>query len=407
MERENIEIKRFIDKAEGYIKGLSLAPYARIFEIVAILNVINDFVSKSDIPKSKIRIVELMAGSGYLTKFLSLNGFKHLHVFEISSNMASNITNQNHNYHFHPISDLSEIETPLKEINPHIVVSLAGYHHLIEYSSGENIDIAKSVDFQRKVTELSIKYTAKNHLVLIADIFDTELLKEVQIEPVYWNKKALKFIPSNLISKKTISELKKTTDLKSYSETLKRNFSNPISPKNSTIKWFRDLVDNYSLPGHKDVALSKNFISTINSNYSVNYSTFYTPWLFKNKTQLNEFIHSFWFSELKPGKSESDINNYLEKNHLIKTMDDGTFTFNWELAIITVQKKDCIKVSNFFRKGIFYSIILIVLLILAILVKKYTKFFDFTFVLDKVIWINYGVILKDILYEKIKTLWLT
>ena len=54
MERENIEIKRFIDKAEGYIKGLSLAPYARIFEIVAILNVINDFVSKSDIPKSKI-----------------------------------------------------------------------------------------------------------------------------------------------------------------------------------------------------------------------------------------------------------------------------------------------------------------------------------------------------------------
>ncbi len=405
MERESIELKRFEKKANGYAKALSLAPNARIFEIIAILNVINDFVLKSDTKKSKIRIVELMAGSGYLTNFLIRNGFKNIDVFEISTNMSKNIKCDG--VRFHPISTLLDIDDHLKKIKPHIVVSLAGYHHLMSYNANEEIDYDQSYEYQKRITELSLKYAANNHLIIIADIFEDELLNEVQNEPIYWDNKATKLLPKDLIKNEFINNIKKSKDIRNYSNILKDYYSNTLSQENSTLAWFREVVEEYSVPGHKDVAISKSFIERLSAKYSLNYSTYITPWIFKDKKQLIDFVKSFWFTELKSNKTFKDIENYIDNNHLIRSLDNGVYSFNWQLAIITVQKKDCIKVDNYFLKGIVYLSALVLILLVSIYLKEKTLFFKANDVFEKIIWMANAILFRDLIFEKIKTLWLT
>lgn len=83
-----LELEKFEKKSIGYKKALNVAPYARIHEILAIIGVIDGFIKKRNLLKSEITIVDLMSGSGYLSKFLSHNGYKKIYAIEASNFMS-------------------------------------------------------------------------------------------------------------------------------------------------------------------------------------------------------------------------------------------------------------------------------------------------------------------------------
>jgi len=408
MEGTNIEKERFQKKANGYSKALKLVPYARDFEIIPILNILNDFLNKSDLSKNSVRIVELMAGSGFLTNHLINAGFKNIDVFEVSPDMVNNISINNskrNNINIHPISDITEIEEHLKQIKPNIIISLAGYHHLIDYNDDKSINIDKSIDYQKRVTDICINSVAIKHLVLIIDIFSDDILK-AQPMPVYWKKKRYKFLlPSKLIPNKISTSIYNSENIEVYSSILFKNFINPASKNNSAIKWFRNVIDKYTIAGHKDIAINKKFIKELKKDYLVKYSSVYTPWIFKDRKQLNDYIKTFWFLEKSSEKDKlKEIFDLIDVMNLSRTIEEGTTFFNWELTYITVQKKDINLKSSFLNKSILYLIFLILFLLIGIFIKRYTHYYTFTTILDKIIWITYGVLLKEIIFPKIKAL---
>ena len=82
------EIEKFTQKAKEYKEALQLAPDSRIPEIIPIIAMLDGIAKKLGIPKKELKIVDLMAGNGYLSSLLYEVGFINITSIEACNEMS-------------------------------------------------------------------------------------------------------------------------------------------------------------------------------------------------------------------------------------------------------------------------------------------------------------------------------
>lgn len=405
MENKDLEIIRFSKKAASYRKALESAPNSRILEIAPILSVLEGYIKDNEIEKSKLKIVDLMSGNGFLSHQLKKAGFINLHAIEACNEMSSNSDDYN-GILLHPISKIKEINRILKDIQPNVVVSLASFHHLIVRDQENIINTNMSLKLQSDVISICIKHLEKNGILILVDIFDDSLVYDADYYPDnrLWSKKSLtKTINRSFIHKDIKFLINESKGLDTYSDTLKNTMPNFENTLNPTINWFRNVVNKKTTLGHDDMAISLNLIEFLNTKYKITIDTFYCPWVFDNLSQLENFIwYKFGFVN-----NETDLTSVneiidLAKNEVgINQYQDKEFYFGWSLCMLTVQDKNSTYKTFSKRITAIQTIALIIILVLYGIPKKLMFYSNDT--IDKLIFILVGSLLKtffDFLSDK-------
>jgi hypothetical protein len=374
------ELSKFMQKADDYKSALQLAPDARILEVSAIIGVLDGFIKDFSLSKSEVKIVELMSGSGYLTKYLAKCGYKNIHALEASNSMSSNI-NLDHKYITeHSIKDIFSIEPILMDIKPDIIISLAGFHHLMKYDDKNNIIINESIQKQKKAIDICMKYLNPNGLFILEDIYNIALHDKISIEPIYWNTNSIKkILPKYLISTNLYKKLLKTKKINNFFSLVRDNFAPPLQKQtNPTNRWFNEVVDCYSTIGHKDVPISELLLNSLEKEYDMKFITFDCPWLFNNLEECKNYIISFWFKEHKDNDEKlSKILDKAKKINGIHTLNNNHIAFGWSLSLVTIQHKERNKPSFFFKNTIVLFLILIIISLIGNALKLFTVNYSF------------------------------
>lgn len=331
------EIEKFKIKAEGYKAALKIAPLARILETTYILGIIDDFVKYHNLERREVVILDLMAGSGFLSEVLFNAGFRKLHAIEVCNEMSHGAEIFKEKVELYWVSDILNISPIIQDIKPLVIVSLASFHHLISKENDGSINISNSIDMQEHVFKTCIENLTNGGLVLIADIFESSIMNSTKPPTNYWN-------PSRptirLIAPKSFKWLrrlvKKAKSLKQLSHELNQ-ITGMHENANPTLHWFRAIVDKQTSIGHDDNALSLAFVERIGMDREIGLDIVSCPWLFEEEFELKNFIiNKFGFSLDEENHRPLDKNIFDQANEIvgIKKKDD-ILLFNWRLAIIT------------------------------------------------------------------------
>lgn len=399
-----LELNKFIQKAPGYKEALHYAPLARVTEILAIIGVIDGFVRDRGLSRSEVIIAELMAGSGYLTQFLVKAGYKNIHAFEASNHMSNDDYLRQKNITTHAVEDIYSVKDALKELKPIIIVSLAGFHHMLVYET-ESVSVGKSIDKQKQVIDICMKCIDRNGLLVIADIRSNDLDNISDFEPECWSTASFKkLMGKQFLSQSCVNDLVRSKDLADYSTKL-TNLLMPTLQRDSnpTIAWFHDVVDKMTTVGHKDLPITKALIELLKADYTVRHSKINTPWVFSNLSQLRSYITSFWFLEHKNNADVlDDIYSKCDAINGIRTLDIiEKVTFGWSLSLSTIQHNDQSPPSLFYPNIIVLLVVLIVVSIFGIILKSSVYLSGPIDMISNILVFIIGVTAKEV-YDKIK-----
>lgn len=343
MDNREVEMARFKAKAHGYRAAHEIAPMARILEVSAIVNVIEGFRKKHHIPKSELVIVDLMAGTGFLSKSLYRAGYRNLHAFEACNDMSQKTFGRSDSDHYalHPFADIFGITPLLKQVRPHIIICLAGFHHLIEFCQDGSVNEKGSVDIQERVVKVCMDALADDGMLLLADIHEDGFGEFGSSRWPYWEGRTSlgkKLYKASHVPPSVREILVKSDSPQSYSATVESRLANGRK-ENPALVWFRSVIDTLSTAGHKDIPLTKALACRLEEKYKVSTTSFSCPWIFPSRASLDNFLLTFWFDDV-PRDSTTIPKVLTEAETINGIYVNGTFaSFGWNLGFIAIESK--------------------------------------------------------------------
>ena len=380
----NAQLEKFRLKASHYKEAIELAPNSRCLEILPIVMVLEQYANKLGIHKSELLVVDIMAGNGYLTKKLYEAGFTNIVAIEACNQMSfgSSIFEE---IQLYPIPSIDVVPAILKSLNPHAVVSLASFHHLIVEEPDGVIEPMKSKKLQYDFICECYESVPNYLLMVIADLSEHDVnglpFKET-IEAKNTNMKLLKkWLPDLDLGKElscinTLSDYVRVVENKTYSK----------KDSKFAVEWFRNIVNNKTTIGHLDMAISQELIDRLSSKFRVTYNLFPCPWIFESLEQLKQYIYKKFAFSLEPNQISPDEVLEIAKQQSAVFKQRDTFSFDWSLGLITIEKK---KHKQKFRdsaiENINFMLVSIVIMMTFLIVAKlgFAKaYIDFGFIVQ-------------------------
>ncbi len=337
MEARHVEIERFSRKAEGYKTAIEAVPEARALECSVIGAILLGHCRKNGLNPVRVKVLDAMAGSGYLARHLHKIGFREIHAAEACAEMLpSPTTRVEDGITLHKVDGTDGLSSLINKLQPSIVVSLAGFHHLIVYD-GRNVDRFQSVLWQYQLIHKWVCCLPRNAIVLIVDIAETGAASELNLQPIEtWDASVF----SKLISlpKVLLEATKNTNNISEYNRVLKQLF--PEAKENPSVSWFREVVNKETKIGHDDIALSHELLILLSLHHSIHWTTFYCPWLFSSMENLKFYlVHKFGFNiGYKIDKQREKLLANSASNIVgIKKMDSGNIAMGWNLSALIIE----------------------------------------------------------------------
>lgn len=389
------EIEKFTQKAKEYKEALQLAPDSRIPEIIPIIAILDGIARKLGIPKKELKIVDLMAGNGYLTSLLYEIGFVNITSIEACNEMSfdSEIFQKTSLY---PIPDISVAPHLIRSIDPDVIVSLAAFHHLIEYDGGGKISIPKSIKFQNKIICDCMDAMNDRGIMIIADLSDIQ--QDINVKTIddlgIWDGVSLADIT---IYKSNISKWIDNNDGKGGMEGYKIAVNRKYYVDdnfNFSLNWFRKIIDTKTEIGHSDIAISEDLIKSVSEAHDVFYEKYQCPWVFESLELLKKFIFKkfgFNVNEKKP-ISTSECFSFAKQLDGINEQRD-TKTFGWDLGLFVIIKKNALFSKKSIEKNVQFMLVGICIVLSLLLIAKVglaKVYFDIGFVFQTLLGFFFG-----------------
>lgn len=267
------ELERFARKASSYREALELCPSARRLERNICLGLLKRIDEKGD--KSRKIYGDLMAGEGYLTRAIhdqigTAYGYEASRAMVAGSRFFRDI----------PLirSDrLAELATRAgKEAD--IVVSLAGWHHILNRGSNGVVDRCRSLERQLSIVDRVLGPASRAQYLLIAD---------VPIEPsqIGLADEAKDIVVGEVpgLGMSSIAELDAFLNAELFQG----------QRRPAPARWFREVVDTKGEVGHADAFLDAKFLRELAlRGYSTQASCIACPWVFPSLTVMEDFVRS-------------------------------------------------------------------------------------------------------------------
>lgn len=124
------------------------------------------------------RVVDLMAGTGVLSVALKAAGFEKTKAIEACAEM---LPGGSSDVEFVDRRSFANIRGALEEIRPQVIVSLAGFHHLIE-RTGKGVDRLRSVAAQAILAGACVDALDPGGLLLVVDIAEDDDFGQLGID---------------------------------------------------------------------------------------------------------------------------------------------------------------------------------------------------------------------------------
>lgn len=408
MENQETELKRFKRKAHGYKAVLEVAPMARVIEAVAIGNVLEGFRQKKNLSRSEMVIVDLMAGTGFVSECLHQMGFKKLHAFEACNEMSQD-TNSLHvvtrHFALHPFADVNGLANQLKRLRPHVIVCLAGFHHLIEYQTdGATVDTEASLSLQTRMATACMEALSEDGMLLIVDIYEDDFENAQTQHWPYWHsgKVSRQLLAKSAVPVSVRESLLNAESFQKFRKVAESQLSGGVRKPNPSLHWFHQVVDSLSVVGHKDVALRPKFIERLAQNFLVSVTTTACPWIFPNRAALDNFLLTFWFDETR--EDEKRVTQILQKAESINGVhvNSSFSSFGWNLGFVAVETRitgvSAVARAAHRRMSLLF-LALSVLCVANICFKLFTYWSGFYGFMDIVVSVVLGAILNEVVAE--------
>jgi hypothetical protein len=334
METRDVELARFARKADGYKAALQAAPTARTLELAVTVAMIRGLFTQRGWDQETTPIVDLMAGTGVVSDYLRAAGFGAVHSIEACHEMlpASDRARVNLN----EIRTLADAQPIVRRIKPAVIVSLAGFHHLIEYD-GKTVNRFRSVLSQAKVIEDFLPLLAEHGVFLIVDIVEPTAAGNGLQEMEFWDGSV--FRAATVLPDVVKTSLMQTHSMAEYERIVETVF--PDSNENPTLRWFREVVDPGTVLGHDDIALSDELLGILRMHHSLLWARFRCPWIFENEDQLKFFLARKFGFMVDRKTAELDFNDLVQKAKTysgIHGLDNGRLAFGWNLAALAIPR---------------------------------------------------------------------
>lgn len=361
------ELDRFQKKAKEYSTALKKSPKARLFELYPVLQLLHMYCNSVSKSKSKLKIVDLMSGTGFLAENLYNVGFSNIVAIEFCDAMSDGSDMFGNKIVLKKAKTFEDMAILLNEIKPDVVVSLAAFHHLISYDTLGNVDFEPSCKQQKNIIDICLSALEENGMLIITDLSENEVEENVYPRDVFAMKAALNDLKKLGVQKPLLKKLVKCLTISDTSKTISSEFlqRNKIS-KNLSLNWFRNFVDKNAEIGHKDIAISNRLCSSIKNNmYCV--SKFYCPWMFKNEEELQNFVEKKFAFSLNSTEKKQELNLEEDINSClgIRQINEQNVIFlGWNLAVLAVWKKCPFESSKLYHRLLFCLVSIIILLII-------------------------------------------
>lgn len=328
------EIARFARRAADYKKALQLAPDARTLEIGAVVNLVAGLCDRGGWDRRSVRIVDLMAGSGVLTRALRACGFGHVVPIEACGEMRPDDSSE---LGYLNGQAFQHLKATLAHEEPDIIVSLAGFHHLLQYA-GTTPDKAASIAYQLDVTDTCVSALSPGGYLLIVDITEVTNLPGLNVSPIkawancfQWECRVLRDDEQQkLAGSKSMAQFsKRVEDIFGH---VRRDWP---------VQWFRRVVDTSTTLGHNDCAISEPLLRILALQYPENLqaSSLACPWLFASSKAAEDFVlHKFgFFVERETALDQEKIRAEMA-NHLgVESKDSGRVALDWALCGLAIR----------------------------------------------------------------------
>jgi len=287
-----------------------------------------------------------MSGSGFLSENLYKLGYTNLHAVEFCEEMYKDSSVYNSKVRLHFLSSFDHLDGVLDEVKPDVIITLASFHHLLVYDTNDQVDKAASQHMQSDVVDICMRALPDQGILLIADLVDSGVTET----PLELFKAPVAPIANELVNlglDKQIGKLLSSgNSLHGISSLLHREFGTRSG--NSSLNWFRSIVDKTTVVGHKDIAISSEFLESV-ASYRPVITKYACPWLFKDKIELEDFVFKkFAFGITKPGFQPKTLQEVtaLSEQYLGVRSNHGIYSLGWNLGIVLLGKRDPFSRSN-------------------------------------------------------------
>ncbi len=333
------EIERFALKAADYKRALEECPCARLLELYPILWHLDHYTEARGRARSHLRIVDLMSGSGFLADKLVRIGYSNVDAIEFCKEMTQD-SSAFAKVRLHQLSTFDHLEGLLEAIKPDIIISLASFHHLLEYNTLGEIDKTRSVGLQKKVVEICMRSLKDDGMLLVEDLIEEDVA-ESTIDPF---KGAMRRCARQLhqlgLEPQFVEIISEPGSIRGVSSGLHKQCGG--SYNGAPLKWFRDVVDAHTLAGHKDIAISNQLITELAEHrpYVVKFGC---PWVFSDLETLKRFLFlkfGFAVSSTKAGALDPDAVLKKARDVLGVRSLNKTQVLGWNLGIVVLWKGD-------------------------------------------------------------------
>lgn len=403
MEARHVEIERFARKAPGYKRALFLAPHARDLEIGAVVAVVLGVCRRNGWRPEETRVVDLMAGTGLLSVALKAAGFEKTKAAEACVEM---LPDGSPGVEFVDTRTFANIRGVLAEIRPQVIVSLAGFHHLIE-RTGKSIDRLRSVATQASLVSACVDALVPGGILLVADIAEEYDISRISINKISdWDGRAFSFLICG--DDELRSALIATSSMSEYEEALSQRFGK--LSLSGTLDWFREFVDPNTAVGHDDVAICGPLLQLLAWKYgdALRVARFRCPWVFDDERQAIEFVkQKFGFYVDRPaGEVKEEIILKAMKDYLDVGKNNGSHrNLAWSLGAFIVESRRS-QLNASFMPSItfllfFFSLVMFGRTVVNALFGVGTIGGP---ILEGMMWVVVGVI-GSVCYERLKSQW--
>lgn len=394
------ELDKFKAKALSYQQALANQPGARLFELYPILWYLEEHRKAIGKRRNKLRIVDLMSGTGFLSENLYKLGYTDIHAVEFCEEMYKD-TNMKAQLHF--MSSFDHLAGVLDNVKPDVIVTLASFHHLLVYNSDNQVNLGASINMQSDVVDICMRALPDQGILLIADLIEAGVTET----PLELFKSPMAVVAKDLVKlglEKNLGDLLGLSNsLHGASSLLHRELGTKSG--NASLNWFRKIVDTKTDIGHKDIAVSPDFLQRV-ANYRPVVTKYTCPWVFKEKSQLDEFVYKkFAFGVAKEHvqvltkeEAVSLANEYLGIRN-----SHGIYALGWNLGIVLLGKRDPFSKGQELNILIASLLVILIILATAIGLRYWFGFYasiDFKDILVFILTLPIGIIFGNWLTKK-------
>jgi len=393
----HLEVERFALKADGYRAALETSPEARSLEVAVIAALLRGCCADRGWNPANVKVVDLMAGSGFLGNFLYKVGFKQVWALEACDEMVVNhsaIEGVRHQR----LHDWEELHGRLREIEPHFIVSLAGFHHLIEYD-GKRLNRAASVIWQAEIIRECLSELRDDGLVMIVDLVEPTAISRHEWRTFsYWDPSVFGVLHS--LPPSIRSRLQEAKSLQDYEKIIENDLCGGRS--NPALRWFREVVDEKTEVGHEDIALSQELLRLMRQYRGVKFAHFSCPWIFSSRIEAGFFLSrkfGFLIGRKDIEKVEAEVLEESERIVGLHEVAEGRIVFDWNLAALAIPGTKCRNKEKWVYEANAISIVTLLLLGFRLGLKSlfFGHFQEWVVLLDPAIWMAGGFLAKTFL----------